>query len=146
MSTDNDILEVYKSASQLQEKYIFYLVALGVSAIGFSVYCTMNKPLLYSHILLGIAVLLWSISIFSGLKYIKWAIEAKRVNYQKLEHLSLRQTMSPEKFLYLINILEDYEKKYGRKLQLYFPLQENCFYSGVIFFIVWHVIEMALVK
>ncbi|MEK7720402.1 MAG: hypothetical protein AAB347_12515 [Bacteroidota bacterium] len=146
MSTDNDILEIYRSAGQLQEKYIFYIVALCVSAIGFSVYCTIDKPLHYTHIPLGIAVLLWGTSIFSGLNYIKWAIEIKRTNYQKLDVMSDSQLMRQVSFQSIIDILDKKEKSFSNKLQIYFPLQEYSFYSGVVFFIIWHIIEMSFIK
>jgi len=70
-ANDENLIEIYRQLSQLQEKYTFYIVALCVSSIGFSVYCTMGKPIHWTHLPLGIAVLSWAISIFCGLKYIE---------------------------------------------------------------------------
>ena len=47
-----------------QEKYVYYIIAISVSAIGFSVYKTENHQLNLSLIPLGFAVICWSTSIF----------------------------------------------------------------------------------
>ena len=60
---------IQKEFREKQEKYVYYLIALSVSAIGFSVYKTENQSLAYSQIPLALAVLSWSISIFCGLKF-----------------------------------------------------------------------------
>ena len=63
-----------------QEKYVYYLIAISVSAIGFSVYKTENQSLTYSQIPLALAVLSWSISIFCGLKFLKYVISCLYAN------------------------------------------------------------------
>lgn len=148
MSVDNDdrMMEVFKQMSQLQEKYTFYVVALCVSAIGFSVYCTMGKPLHWTHISLGIAVLSWAVSIYSGLKYIEVTINIKFHNFKKLEASTLPQTTDQIDYQYFRKMVDESIKSYTKKSNLYTNIQEYSFYSGVLCFIIWHVIEMSMIK
>ena len=63
-----------------QEKYVYYLIAISVSAIGFSVYKTENQELRITLIPLAFAVICWSISIFLGLKFLKYVISVLYAN------------------------------------------------------------------
>lgn len=68
------INDIAKKFLDRHEKYIYYIVALCVASIGFSVYITIGKPLSRTYILLGLAVSSWGISIFCGLKFLTYSI------------------------------------------------------------------------
>ena len=53
-NSQNEIIQNY---SQKQEKYVYYLIALCVTAIGFSVQLTTGTELNYFHIPLGLALI-----------------------------------------------------------------------------------------
>jgi hypothetical protein len=133
-------LELYRSHHQLQEKYVFYIVALCVSAIGFSIYCTMGKPLQYSQILLLIAVLCWAGSIFCGLNYIKNLLYSSLENSQRLDLQG--RNLNQADFQKLKAILDIKAKGININLTRYYAWQEYLFYAGVVFFIGWHILQM----
>jgi len=148
MSVDNDdrMMEVYRQMSQQQEKYTYYIIALCVSAIGFSVYCTLGKSLHWSQIPLGFAVFSWGISIFGGLKYIEVTFRIKFRNFQKLEIRAMEQAMNPGVYQLAKDKIDDSIELYSKKSNFLTAIQEYAFYFGVISFLIWHIFEMALVK
>ena len=77
--------EIYRSLSQLQEKFVFYLIALNVAAIGFAVFLTLDKPLVITQIPLGLAVISWGLSIWCGTNYLKKLIDSKSINFEMLK-------------------------------------------------------------
>lgn len=135
-------IELFRSHHQLLEKYVFYIIALCVSAIGFSVYCTMGKQLQYSQILLLIAVLLWGSSIYFGLNHIKNLLDSKDIHYQihTLKEISLSKEKYEAKNTKLLND----NIRLNSILVKYFRLQEYLFYAGVVLFIAWHIVQMYL--
>lgn len=144
--TDNRILEVYRQLSQSQEKYTFYVTALCVSAIGFSVYCTMGKPLSNIHYPLGAAIISWALSIFCGLKYVEKTMNAKFFNLEKLQHSLKIGTMSSEEYQNRQLYFQEMIKTNTTKSRQFSVVQEYTFYSGVVFFIIWHILEMYYTK
>lgn len=135
------IIESYRSHYQLQEKYVFYIIALCVSAIGFSVYCTTGKPMKYSQIPLLISVICWGASIFFGLNFLKKLISTKSANFELLESKYFHKETYEIILKDAINqIIDDLTAKC---LKL-FSLQEYLFYAGIVSFIIWHILEMYL--
>lgn len=80
---------------QLQ-KYAYYLIALAVTCVGFSIHNTASSKLEWTHLLLGIAVLFWSISINKGLRLLRARITVTHLNhhYLKVEEQKIRQLYS----------------------------------------------------
>lgn len=130
-----------------QEKYIYYLLALSVSAIGFSIYKTENSTLTYSQIPLALAVLCWSISIFCGLKFLKYIISNLYANNDYYEIIQGRfpsTGKNPELIKYAVQGFQQAMKINSGAMKIYFKFQGILFYSGIILFIVWHITEMYL--
>jgi hypothetical protein len=130
-----------------QEKYIYYLIALSVSAIGFSIYKTENKTLTYSQIPLALAVIFWSISIFCGLKFLKYIISNLYANNDYYEIIKGRHPITgknPELIQIGVEGFQEAMKINSKAMKMYFKLQGYLFYSGIILFILWHITEMYL--
>lgn len=130
-----------------QEKYVYYIIALSVSAIGFSLYKTENKSLTYSQIPLALAVLFWIISILCGLKFLKYVISNLYANNGYFEIIKGRDSTvgnHPDSIKSGVEGFREAMKTNGRVMKIYFKLQGYLFYFGIILFIVWHVIEMYL--
>ncbi len=124
-----------------KEKYIYYLLALSVSSIAFSIFSTKDDCISINHIPIGLSVLLWAISIFFGLVvlrldmksvYDNFIVAKRDTNYMYEDDIN-RDTMT---------ILSDMSKRY-RQSECYFKIQTFTFYFGVVSFIVWHIIQMA---
>ena len=63
-------LQLHKELREKQEKYAYYIIALCVTAIGFSVIRTTGQPLKLIQIPVALAVLCWAVSIYCGLNFI----------------------------------------------------------------------------
>jgi hypothetical protein len=136
--------EIYRSLSQLQEKFVFYVIALNVSAIGFSVYLTLGKPLVLTQIPLGLAVLFWGLSIWFGMNYLKKLVDSKSVNFEMLKLEGARTLINQNEYTAKSNELMKEDQKIFLKIVQYLKYHEMLFYAGIVCFIFWHFLEMAV--
>jgi hypothetical protein len=130
-----------------REKYVYYVVALSVACIGFSVYQTRELPLTFSQIPLGIAVINWGISIYSGLSYLKGDISILIKDHNRVKIAAGLHELSgnnPNLIERGLHIAEREMKKDEPIALRMHTLLEVCFYSGVLWFVIWHGIEMYL--
>ena len=141
--------EIQRQFRQSQEKYVYYILALTVSSIGFAIYKTNGIPLKCSQIPLGIAVLLWSISIFCGLSFLKYTISILYANntyydilqgrYPEIGNVEWKQEAAIEGAKNAIEINK-------RRAKKYFNCQGYLFYIGILLFVLWHILEMFLLS
>lgn len=145
---ENERLEFQKSFVERQQKFIYYIIALCVTAIGFSIHSTSGKELSYSQIPLGLAILLWSISIYWGFLSLKAII-----NYLKNMNEGFERMLGSYKGMEFgdssySSLSETREYKFAQKEKaksaFNFKVQEVSFLLGVLAFIIWHVLEMYL--
>lgn len=145
MDLINDLLKIFL---ERQEKYIYYVVALSVASIGFSIYTTTGKSLSFTQIPLGLAVFGWGISIYCGLRFLRYSIS--RVNMDA-DFIRLPTGLHPiaGKNQELISRFTDIASNAMRKDDKFviklFNGMEWGFYLGVLLFVCWHVIEMYFV-
>jgi hypothetical protein len=143
-----DIAEdLTKQFREQQQKYAYYLIALCVTAIGFSIAKTFDLPLSKSQIPLGAAVLSWGLSIGKGLAFIRRTIAALYKNKALLDVQAGTHPLSgtnPQAIKIgeeaLIKILEQDSEKASDHA----TWQQRFFYLGIVFFVGWHVYEMYL--
>lgn len=136
---------IKKEYSTQTAKLVYYIIALCITAIGFSVSRTVEKPLCHSHIPLGIAVVFWGISVFVGFAFIKSRLRILYGNFIYLEILEgnieeFNKTQSHQEYAAEL-ALKDINKN-SKKYEKHIFLQEILFYLGIISFIIWHIIEM----
>lgn len=137
-----DLIKQYR---EQQYKYAYYIVALCVAAIGFVTTQTLGKPLKLIQIPVGIAVVSWCTSIFLGLNYIKYQISGLYTNVQYLripEGTNREIGNNPHLYKFSMEVLENIIEKNSTKASKLGDWQDRCFYIGIIFFIIWHVLEM----
>jgi hypothetical protein len=138
-------LEIQKQFRQQQEKFIYYIIALTVAAIGFSVVKTTGQSLKLTQIPLGFAILLWGLSIYYGLNFLKLitsTLYANNTYFEIMQGVHPEVGVHPERIKaastgikQAMSINSDTASKYARR-------QESFFYIGIILFIIWHVLEM----
>jgi hypothetical protein len=66
--------EIQSQFRQQQQKYTYYIIALCVTAIGFSIHITLGQALNYSQIPLALAVISWGISVYCGFRFITYGL------------------------------------------------------------------------
>lgn len=126
---------------QQQEKFVYYIIALSVSAIAFSIYRTNGEHLKYTQISLALAVLSWGISIYCGINFLKYSISILYNNnsyyelkFDKTENTEIKNIKLEAMKTGMLESVETSSK--------YFKWQGRLFYIGMILFIVWHITEM----
>lgn len=141
--------EIKKEYRERQEKYVYYVIALCVTAIGFSVFNTMGKPLRWSQIPLATSVCCWAISIVCGLKFLGYQIGALRINSIYFDIADGRDKdigSSPQSISYASKLVEGKLDKLSNKTSKLMNMQLSLFYLGMLLFITWHIFEMYLTK
>lgn len=133
--------EIGKQFKERQEKLVYYIIALCVASIGFSVTQTINQKLNCTHILLGVSFISWSASIFCGFQFIKIVLLGSHANIKYFQVISDHPAprVEEEAKKILIEKANEYSKRSTRN----FSAQHYLFYIGIVTFIAWHVIQMA---
>jgi hypothetical protein len=126
---------------QQQEKFVYYIIALSVSAIAFSIYRTNGEHLKFTQIPLALAVLSWGISIYCGISFLKYSISILYNNNTYYE-IKFDQTENPELKNIKLEAMKEGILESVETSSRYFKWQGRLFYSGMILFIVWHITEM----
>lgn len=128
-----------------QKKFRYYIIALCVAAIGFSITETSEEPVKLAQIPLAIAIISWSLSIFFGLKSAKLALSALFKNnlYFDVEagRDSVAGTVEWKQEVAKKAIIKNINKMSNESMSLS-TFQERAFYLGVISFLIWHVLRM----
>ena len=137
--------EIQKQFRQQQEKFVYYLIALSVTSIGFSIYKTVGQPLKFTQIPLGISVFSWGINIFCGFTFLKHVISTL---FSNNEYLDIQQGKNKEigNNPQLINAaskgIENAMMSNSNKANSFFNWQQYLFYLGIVSFLIWHLLEM----
>ena len=137
--------QIIKEHKERQEKFVYYIIALTVSCIGFAIYNTLDAKLQFIQIPLGIAVLSWGISVYCGIKFLKTvlALLYDNIRYYDVKNGNDRDIGSnPEKIKIAVSVIKPILLDRANKVSIFFNWQVRLFYSGIIFFIVWRIIVM----
>src|SRR3954453_10352648 len=81
--------DLYNQFQQHQTQYIYFLLAIDVSAIGFAVTQTLDKQFAYSQIPLALSVLCWAFSFYNGCRFLQRKITGVWVELQHGKILEL---------------------------------------------------------
>ncbi|PCJ26768.1 MAG: hypothetical protein COA97_05080 [Flavobacteriales bacterium] len=141
--------DLQKQFRQQQEKFIYYLLALSVTAIGFAIHKTTGLKLQFSQIPVGIAVFSWAISVYCGLMFLKYVIATLFVNevyFQILEGDHPQFGNHIQKQEIGLNSAKEAMKSNSDKAEKLAKWQGRLFLIGMCSFIVWHVTEMILIQ
>ena len=125
---------------QQQLKYIYYMIALCVTSIGFSIVITKDDVLGLIHIPLGLAIVFWSVCICLGLNFLNSNIVFLSKNKIFLE--GHRKLSSPDKLKELNEAFDKEFKKMNKNSGLNKKIQHFSFYAGFLCFFIGHIIKM----
>jgi hypothetical protein len=140
-------VEVYRQINQGQEKLTYYIIALCVTAIGFSIIQSNGLSFTYYLIPLGIAVLSWSISVLCGIRSLQNRLSLQFTNYELLRveegsHEVLDgniQLIKPASI-----ILNDTITSFKKKASIFTTIQHLLFYFGLASYLCWHILSIYL--
>jgi hypothetical protein len=140
MSAD---IEIKKLLTQGNEKRTYYVIALCVTAIGFSVITTIDSSLSLSQIPLLLSIICWGFSIFCGMELTKLSLKHLWANAKYFE-ISADYNNNPEVNKILLKLGKKKASEGEVNASQYKRNQERLFYIGIILFITWHILEMYL--
>jgi hypothetical protein len=139
--------EIQTLFRQQQEKYNYYLIALCVTEIGYAVHITLEQPLKYSQIPLAMAVAAWGLSVYFGLKFITYSLSILFANNALFDVIKGNHPDAgthPERIEAaskgIVHAM-DTSSESARQISIW---QKRLFFSGMILFLFWHVLEMFL--
>jgi uncharacterized membrane protein YtjA (UPF0391 family) len=150
MDTNEQITNASKEIASQDEKLTYYIIALCVACVGFSVLRTQDQQATIYHICLAISVLFWLVSIYFGFLALR-----HNISYQTQVlyfwsavariHPGTGKPM-PTKFdnTKVIKAARTKSKAFIDKAFDCSKFQKITFYFGIVFFVMWHVIEMTV--
>ena len=131
MTNDERNTELYKRHGASAEKYVYYLVALTVAAIAYSIDITKDDRLSIETIFILLAIISWGFSFFFGSRYIIESIKLIKMN---MEHF----TKKPEEKAAHYELLVAKSNKTGD----FNTRQLWSFGIGIVFFVMWYVFHL----
>ncbi len=137
---------VFDKQRDLQIKYVYYVVALSISSIGYAVYRSEQHEFNWLLCLWATPMISWALSTYIGLRYLRNHIYNMDIEMQWL-HLqkSLENNLAPDslnevKKLIIFTEIEQSDNLKNERRN--FRLQNILFFLGVGTFVAWHVTEM----
>lgn len=140
METTEKVDKLTEMFMQKQEKYVYYILALNVAAIGFAITQVIKLEATWTLIPAGIAMLFWSISFFLGIQFILLGISTIYDNLNTLHYVNPNHPkyVNRHDSNEITNeILEEIQNRASSKSVHYFNYLLYCFYAGSISMIVW---------
>lgn len=138
-------IELFKQFSKDQEKFTYYIIALSVTAIGFSIVRTSGLELSYNQIPLAIAILSWGISVYSGFCFLEYRMSTSYANIELFNvHEGKNKDVGNNPVLQQAATegINEAIKSNSDEAFKYWKLQKKMFYAGVVFYVFWHILEM----
>lgn len=137
--------ELRDAFRQQQERYVYYLIALSVAGIGYSMYNTNNQAFSMTQLPLGIAVLLWGISAYFGLKFLKYTTSNLYTNstyFDIVKGIHPLVGNHPDDIGKAKMELSKIMKSNAHSASKYFIRHERFFYAAISIFVVGHIYGM----
>ncbi len=136
--------DIQKQFRTQQEKYIYYVIALSVACIGFAVNKSIDQPLKWIQIPLGISVLSWGASIVFGFSHIQKSLSILAQNSHYFELEMQAHILNNSQVAERAKELWDEMIRKSREGIDYTRSQYGLFLFGIVAFIIWHILEMYL--
>jgi hypothetical protein len=126
-------------------KYTYYLIALSVAAIGFSVNIALNLKLNWWQLPLGLSIISWAISIILGFTQIESNLYILSISHFLADVVSgnndvigndaTKIKLGRDISINAMKVKANIADKAGTR-------QKKLLYTGMIFFIIWCIIKM----
>ena len=146
---DNTLVELTKQHRAGQDKYAYFLLAVAASAVGFAVQKTTGVGVQWSQLPLAVATGLWLMSFFFGCRHLLWSQAAL---YANASLIKLQKGTHPDQ---PVHPSASEVARQGIRLAMTQNADAASFYGrwqflllviGAVFFLMWHVLEMFLLR
>ncbi|SFJ53841.1 hypothetical protein [Bradyrhizobium sp. cf659] len=135
--------DIYKASREGQDKYTYFLLAAAGAAIAFAVTQSQTATLSWSKLPLALAVLSWAFSFYAGCRQLRDVANVMSANYDMLrvqEGIHPQYPNHPQ----VLEIIEEAVRKLADKTGRWGVWQFRFLILGAVFYVLWHVTEMAL--
>ena len=135
--------DIYKASREGQDKYTYFLLAAAGAAIAFAVTQSQTATLTWSKLPLAVAVLSWAFSFYAGCRQLRDVANVMQANYDMLrvqEGLHPQFPSHPQ----VVEIIEEAVRDLADKTGRWGAWQFRFLILGAVFYVLWHVTEMAL--
>ncbi len=139
--------DTYRALLDTQKKYTYFLLAAAGAAVAFALNQTQGSDIDWSQIPLAVALVCWGFSFLSGCRYVHYlssTLYAACVRFQVMSGQHPDCGTHPQKMQaamagigQAIESNSEIANRIGRR-------QFRWFVCGGLFYIAWHVLEMAL--
>lgn len=130
-----------------QVKLTYYLVALSVAGIGFCINKTSGQPFYWTQLPIFIAIILWGTSAWYGIRFLEINLDVLWQNHG----LFVVAKAEENNAIKLAKEIHEARSSIGnnlkgltKRLEKAGQWQNRLFYSGFIFYIIGHLLEMYL--
>lgn len=139
--------ELKKIAQSYQDKYVYYYLALAVTAIGFTFTQTQDMENFHCFdIFLGLSIIFWGSSFWVGTRNRELhntLIHAEH-ELKEIEYTLINFKNSPEAQGSANETIKKVLESKGKNNKFSNYWQRNFFFAGIISFVVWRVLEIAI--
>jgi uncharacterized membrane protein len=132
-----DIRTIEQQFRNQQEKFVYYIIALSVAVIGFSIHLTTGQPYKWSQIILGLSTLSFCLSVLCGFRYLKKLLEFLSFNRKYLINKSQRELPREEE-----EYISEEKSIFQKKTTSLWNCMYRLFFLGVFLFLIWHLTDM----
>ena len=139
--------EIYRLLNSSQDKYVYFILASSVTAIGFTITQTKTLSLSLTQMPLGLSLICWALSFGFGCRNREYYNSTLYANSELIKVQAGQHPMAgndPRLIQAATKGIMDALQNNSDKISLYGRLQMRLFLAGAIFYIIWHVIEMYL--
>jgi hypothetical protein len=135
--------EIYKATREGQDKYSYFLLAAAGAAIAFAVTQSQTATLTWSKVPLALAVLSWAFSFYAGCRQIRDVTNVLQQNYDLLR---VQEGLHPQfpNHPQVVAVIEEAVRESADRTGKWAARQFRFLVAGAVFYVLWHVTEMAL--
>ncbi len=140
--------ELVKISNAAQEKTTYFLMAASGSGIGFALSQTKLEALVSHHYIWLLAVAIWAISFWAGIRFTMNANSVKSKNAAYVANLSLLKDCEPSQAFELESLnrkkFKEAVGKHQTRMELWGKIQMYGLLLGAVTYVIWHLVRMFL--
>lgn len=147
MALPDGIKELHQQLNTTVHKYTYFLLAVSAAAVAYAIKLTTGSILSYSMLPLGLAILNWGLSFYSGCRQLNYVHSYIFTNFELLKikggvHEDVGN--HPQMIEEVSKGIRDILKSYNDKINFYGRWQFRFLVIGSLLFLTWHIIEMII--
>lgn len=145
----NEQFEIQKQHREMQHKFVYYIIGISVACMGFAITRTTGQVLQWHHILLGVTLFSWAISVICGFIHVfivLYALDENDFYFNLLQGNVVGVEQSQDLDEIAKERLQEKNKMFSIRGKLAFRGLQWSFGIATIAFIGWHIWQLIPIK